>query len=209
MKISFLYLLLLSITFVACSVEGENSHISQQHNLVRNDSTKLFKQRAKRLEKFKNRNLAELTQNKEVWILISKSEYTLAIMHQEDTLKLYPAVFGFNPKDDKRREGDGCTPEGEFKVISAYKHRKWNKFIFYNYPTSDSWQKHKQAKREGKIDKNATVGSELGIHGVPKGYDYMIDTCKNWTLGCTSVKNKDINEFYPYIKENTKIKIVK
>lgn len=206
MKNYFLAIILLVLIFSACSLENQNT---QENKFVTKVRTQSLKNRKQKLAKFGDKNLAKLAQDKEIWILISKSEYLLAIMHQKDTLKVYPAVFGFNPKDDKRREGDGCTPEGEFNVISAYQHQKWSKFIWYNYPTEDSWRKHKQAKRRGNIGKEATVGSELGIHGVPKGRDSMIDELKNWTLGCTSVKNADINEFYPFVKENTRIRIVK
>ena len=136
---------------------------------------------------------------------IDKSEYTLSILASGDTIKQYPVVFGGNPVDDKRREGDGCTPEGEFGIITKYPHKSWSKFIWVNYPTEDSWRKHNQAKREGDIPASATIGGEIGIHGVPRGMDELIDQKVNWTLGCISLKNKDVNEIYPYFSESTRI----
>lgn len=144
----------------------------------------------------------------ELTLLIDKSDYTLRVCHKESVLKSYPIVLGFNPVDDKRREGDGCTPEGSFGVRSMYAHRSWTYFIWIDYPNSDSWKKHKKAKADGSIPPNATIGGEIGIHGVPEGADYLIDDKVNWTLGCISLKTNDIKEIYSVIGKTTRIKIV-
>lgn len=146
---------------------------------------------------------------RDISILIDKSEYTLTVMKDTLAIKEYPVVFGGNPVDDKRMQGDLCTPEGTFKMISKYPHKSWSKFIWIDYPNHSSWQKHNEAKRKGAIPQNAKIGGEVGIHGVPRGTDHMIDMKYNWTLGCISLKNKDIDELYPYISESTRIVITK
>jgi lipoprotein-anchoring transpeptidase ErfK/SrfK len=78
-----------------------------------------------------------------------------------------------------------------------------------NYPTEDSWKKHRQAKEDGLIDESDGIGGEIGIHGVPWNMDYLIDDRMNWTLGCISLKNDDINDFYPCILEGTLVIIEK
>ena len=147
--------------------------------------------------------------NKQLSINVDKSDYKLALLADTIVVKEYPVVFGGNPKEDKLRQGDQCTPEGKFKIRSKYPHKSWSKFIWIDYPNRNSWNKHNQAKREGKIPEDATIGGEIGIHGIPEGLDFMIDLRRNWTLGCISLKNKDIEELYPYITENTIIKISK
>lgn len=87
--------------------------------------------------------------------------------------------------------------------------KSWSKFIWINYPTEDSWKKHNNAKEVGNIPSDAKIGGEIGIHGVPHGMDEYINLKYNWTLGCISLKNKDVNEIYPYIQEQTKIEIRK
>ncbi|MFK7904000.1 MAG: murein L,D-transpeptidase family protein [Chitinophagales bacterium] len=144
---------------------------------------------------------------KKIQIYISKKDKELHIISDSITLKSYPVVFGFNPIDDKRIEGDGCTPEGFFEVRDRYPHKKWSKFIWINYPTKDSWRKHELSKEQGSIAETASIGGEVGIHGVPSGQDFLIDVDQNWTLGCIALKNKHINEFYPYIQKGTKIEI--
>jgi murein L,D-transpeptidase YafK len=142
-------------------------------------------------------------------IEIDKSRYILSVRVDSILIKQYPVVFGANPMDDKLRQGDRCTPEGRFRVISKYPHRKWDKFIWIDYPNEQSWEKHRQAKRDGIIDESAEIGGEIGIHGVPRGTGAMINLRINWTLGCIALKNKDINDLYPFIQTGTVVIIEK
>lgn len=138
-------------------------------------------------------------------IHIDKSDYELSIFSQGKVLKKYPVVLGTNPVDDKRCEGDRCTPEGKFGVRDKYAHKKWNKFIWIDYPTAESWTKHNATKRAGKISADATIGGEVGIHGVPDSCDFWIDEKNNWTWGCISLKNADLDDFYPFVTSKTSI----
>jgi murein L,D-transpeptidase YafK len=144
-----------------------------------------------------------------IFLLIDKSDFKMYVRIGSQILKDYPVVFGKNTVDDKLMQGDNCTPEGTFYMISKYPHKEWSKFIWLNYPNEESRRKHNAAKMNGQIPKNAKIGGEVGIHGVPKGMDFLIITRYNWTLGCISMKNKDVDELYPYILKTTKIEIRK
>ena len=175
-----------------------------------NSKPKISKLFTVNLTQKENTPLSEIIpEETEISILIDKSDYQLQIYASDTLVKTFPIVLGGNPLDDKLREGDQCTPEGNFKIVSKYPHKTWSKFIWINYPTDDSWRKHNKAKEDGVIPKNATIGGEIGIHGVPKGTDVMIKTHVNWTLGCISLTNKDVNEIYPFIDKNTVILIRK
>ena len=141
-------------------------------------------------------------------IYIDKSDYYLAVKHADSVLITYPCVFGFNAVDDKAREGDGCTPEGSFGVRSMYAHKSWKYFIWIDYPNAESWRRFKQRKANGDLPMDASIGGEVGIHGVPDGMDHMIDKRNNWTLGCISLKNEHITDLYKSINKFTKIEIV-
>jgi len=84
-----------------------------------------------------------------------------------------------------------------------------NKYVFFDYSNTESWKKHNLAKQKGEIPIDAKIGGEIGIHGVPKGTDFLIDLKTNWTLGCIALKNKDVNEIYPFISKNTMVVIKK
>lgn len=148
----------------------------------------------------------KLDKNK-LYIFIDKSDYKLSLKIGETVVKGYPVVLGFNPMDDKKQEGDGCTPEGTFKVQSKYPHKSWSKFIWFDYPNDDSRKKFETRKKNGEIPKNARIGGEVGIHGVPGEMDELIDQGQNWTLGCISLKTADINEIYALVKVGTKVVI--
>jgi murein L,D-transpeptidase YafK len=141
-------------------------------------------------------------------IKITKSEYVLGVYNDTLLLKNYPVVFGPDPENDKLRRGDGRTPEGIFKLKSKYPHKTWSKFIWIDYPNEESWRKHDLAKKDGLIPVDSDIGGNIGIHGIPEGGDYAIDYRQNWTLGCISMKNADVNEIYPFIHPNIMIEIL-
>jgi len=140
---------------------------------------------------------------------VDKSDFVLSVMADTMILKQYPIVLGENPVDDKLRQRDQCTPEGEFKVKAKYPHKSWDIFIWIDYPHEQSREKLRRAKQEGTIEEHEKIGDEIGIHGVPNGTDEIIDFGMNWTLECISLKNKDINDFYPFIKKGTPVIIQK
>jgi murein L,D-transpeptidase YafK len=141
-------------------------------------------------------------------ILIEKSKYRLTLYHDRQPIKSYPIVLGGDPVGDKLKEGDNKTPEGIFKLRDLYPHSDWSKFLWIDYPTEDSWKKHLQAKREGRITWSESIGGEVGIHGVPEGQDSLINNRTNWTLGCISLKNKDVDELYHYVRIGTLVEII-
>lgn len=141
-------------------------------------------------------------------ILVEKSQYRLTVFHNLQPVKSYPIVLGSNPRGDKLAEGDRKTPEGIYLIRSLYPHQSWSKFIWLNYPTSESWREHLTAKLTGKLNWSSTIGGEIGIHGVPEGSDNLVDSRTNWTLGCISLKNRDVDEIYKFIGNGTVVEII-
>jgi len=142
-------------------------------------------------------------------ILIEKKSYKLSLIAENNVVKEYPVVFGKNSIDDKLMEGDMRTPEGNFKIRDLYPHKSWSKFLWIDYPTKNSFKRHNEAKKIGQIPADSEIGGEIGIHGVPKGKSYLINKKINWTWGCISLTNKDIDELYQYANRGMEIKIIK
>jgi len=140
---------------------------------------------------------------------ISKSLFTLTLYKNDKPIKTYPVVLGSDPENDKLMEGDGCTPEGIFRIRNKFPHPKWSRFIWIDYPNDQSWEKHQLSKQNGKIPPNATIGGEIGIHGVPDSDDALVDEGINWTAGCISLKTDDVKEIFEYVSPDTIIEIVK
>jgi murein L,D-transpeptidase YafK len=144
-----------------------------------------------------------------VYLVIDKSDYELNVYDDRGWFATYPVVFGNNSLDDKRMEGDRCTPEGVFRVISKKFHDKWDRFMALDYPTKESYEKFKLRKMRGEIPTDAKIGGGVGIHGTWPHDDYIIDRYKNWTMGCISMKNEDIEDIYSYLPIGTKVIIRK
>ncbi len=145
---------------------------------------------------------------KELKIYVKKAKRTLSVIYKDSCLITYPCVLGFAPEGDKMQEGDGKTPEGKFGIKSMYPHKSWTYFIWFDYPNKTSYARFEKRKKDGTIPKNARIGGEVGIHGVPDGYDSAIDEKQDWTLGCISLKNADITDLYKSISQETKIESV-
>ncbi len=160
----------------------------------------------------KNRSLTTILGDRidkqQTSILIEKSKYRLTIYQNRQPIKSYPIVLGDHPTGDKFIEGDRRTPEGIFHIKDMYPHPQWSKFLWLDYPTAYSWKKHLAAKQTGKIPWYATIGRDVGIHGVPTNGDAMIDQQVNWTWGCISLKTADVQEIYQASQPGTLVEIL-
>jgi lipoprotein-anchoring transpeptidase ErfK/SrfK len=144
-----------------------------------------------------------------IYIIVDKSDYELSVFDEQGWYATYPVVFGNNSLADKKMQGDRNTPEGTFRIISKRIHDKWSRFIALDYPTRESWEKFNQRKQRGEIPPTAKIGGGIGIHGTWPHEDFQIDRYMNWTLGCISMKNTDVEELYGFIGSGTKVIIRK
>ena len=144
-----------------------------------------------------------------VKIVVDKSSYELYVYDADGWYATYPVVFGNSTLDDKKMEGDRNTPEGNFKIVNKRVHDKWDRYLGLDYPTQESLTKFKERKKRGEIPASAKPGAGIGIHGTWPRDDYMIDRYKNWTNGCVSLKNSDVEDLYSYIPIGTPVTIRK
>lgn len=144
-----------------------------------------------------------------VRIVIDKSNYELYVYDKLGWFATYPVVFGNNSLDDKKMEGDRNTPEGNFKIANKRVHEKWDRYMGLDYPTSESLAKFNQRKQRGEIPRYASPGGGVGIHGTWPHEDFVIDRYKNWTNGCISLKNEDVEDLYSFVPVGTPVSIQK
>lgn len=138
-------------------------------------------------------------------ILIDKSDHVLVLYQNQQAIKKYKVVFGSDDLADKMMEGDRKTPEGQFKIINKRIHPKWHRFLHIDYPNEASREKFNERKKQGIIPINAKIGGSIGIHGTWPNEDFAIDNTQNWTLGCISMKNKDVEELYQLVPVGTTV----
>ena len=141
------------------------------------------------------------------YIVINKAKYELKVFDSKGWLVTYPVVFGSSDLRDKLYAGDKKTPEGTFTVVSKKVHPKWDRFMMLDYPTQESYAKFNQRKTQGIIPSDAKIGGGIGIHGTWPHEDFQVDRFRNWTDGCISMRNKDVEELYNMIPVGTKVMI--
>jgi murein L,D-transpeptidase YafK len=144
-----------------------------------------------------------------VYVIVDKSDYELHVYDEEGWYATYPVVFGNKQQGDKMMEGDRKTPEGSFRITGKRPHNKWNKIMLIDYPNKESWEKFNRRKAQGLIPKTAKIGGGIGIHGTWPNDNIVVDDYKNWTQGCVSLRNVDMDEIYQFIQPGTRVIIRK
>lgn len=140
-----------------------------------------------------------------VYIVVDKSDYELKVYDEEGWYATYPVVFGSKDLTDKMMEGDRRTPEGSFKITAKRPHQKWHKMLMLDYPTPASWQKFNARKSNRQIPQGAKIGGGIAIHGTWPNDNIVVDDFTNWTNGCVSLKNEDLDELAGYLPIGTKV----
>jgi len=147
-------------------------------------------------------------------VVIQKSRRELLIFDGNKLIKSYKAALGTNPVDDKRKEGDGCTPEGEFYVCTKNDRSRFHLFLGISYPNVEDAERGKSTRliSESEYSQiveaiantkrppwNTKLGGEIGIHGGGAESD--------WTLGCIALSNSDIEEVFMFVNLGTSVTI--
>jgi murein L,D-transpeptidase YafK len=142
-------------------------------------------------------------------IIVDKKQYAVRLYYRHRLIRVYKAVFGPQPMLNKCMEGDRCTPEGMFTIKNKNPNSRYNKFMLLSYPNDSAIARFNSLKQKGSIPASARIGGDIGIHGIWKGGDDMIEMGVGWTDGCVALKNKDIEDLYSMVGVGTKVLIRK
>lgn len=141
--------------------------------------------------KFKRYNGPEVT-----YIVVNKDDRRMYLLHQDKVLAKYKIRLGFAPIGHKVFEGDGRTPEGYYIIDRRNPNSRYHLSLGISYPN----QKDRAvAKALGK-----EPGGDIFIHG-QENIGRKDDG--DWTWGCISVTNKEIEEIYAMVNDGTPIAI--
>src|SRR6266850_2189828 len=147
-------------------------------------------------------------------MIVRKASRRLELYSDSGLLKTYKVGLGLNPVDDKKEEGDRCTPEGEFYIFT-----KNNKSAYYlslgiSYPNVEDAERGlrdglisraqhdaivQAIKRKTAPPQNTELGGDIYIHGNGAGSD--------WTWGCVALENESIRELYDAVRVGTPVTI--
>lgn len=131
-------------------------------------------------------------------VIVEKEARKMYLLSGTRILKSYDIGLGFAPAGHKAFEGDGRTPEGNYIIDRRNPNSEFHLSIGINYPSEEDI---KRAKALGK-----DPGGDIFIHGRPMKY---LGGGRDWTEGCISVTNREMEDIYAMVRNGTPISIMK
>ncbi|GHA47465.1 hypothetical protein GCM10008927_10340 [Amylibacter ulvae] len=142
--------------------------------------------------KFKVYNGPEVT-----GVIIYKKRRKMKLLHFGKPLREYDIDLGFAPKGHKLREGDGRTPEGLYTINRDNPNSKYYLSLGVSYPNSRD--------RARAAAAGVSPGGDIFIHGGPRYRGER--NKKDWTHGCISVSDAEMEDIFAMVKVGTPIMI--
>ncbi len=136
-------------------------------------------------------------------IVVDKSDHVMHVFAKDKKIATFRIGLGFNPVGHKQQEGDKRTPEGRYML--DYKNAKstFFKSIHITYPNAAD---KATARRLG-----VSPGGDIMIHG--QANDLAVRAAidrlpsPDWTYGCISMKNEDMQRLWDLVSVPTPIVI--
>lgn len=141
--------------------------------------------------------------NNTTCIIVDKTGRTCNVYKGGNLEATFSAELGPNWMVNKLYQGDMSTPEGLYNVVSKMSggETRYYKALLLNYPNEDDKKRFQSNKRNGTIDRNASIGGLIEIHGHGgKGSD--------WTNGCVALSNRDMDTLYSLCNTGTEVLII-
>jgi len=134
-------------------------------------------------------------------VLVEKSARKMYLLKDGERIREYDVSLGDDPVGHKRQEGDEKTPEGKYVIDWRNPNSSYHLSLHISYP--DDADKS-QAERRG-----VSPGGAIFIHGRPNGFGWSEALFKgrDWTDGCISVSNREIEEIWDLVDNGTPIEI--
>jgi murein L,D-transpeptidase YafK len=135
----------------------------------------------------------EWAADEDYFVVVERSCRTMSVYRRGKWLRTYENVsFGRMP-GVKQYQGDKRTPAGLYKIIGRRVHPRWSRFLLLDYPNRNDSENHPDP------------GSQIGIHGSDE--PILNNTGVDWTLGCVSLLNDDVKDFYKLVPDGTLVLI--
>ncbi len=141
--------------------------------------------------KFKRYRGPEIT-----YVVVNKGARTMKLLHHDKVLEDYNIKLGFAPVGHKAIEGDGRTPEGIYLINRRNPNSRFHLSLGISYPNA------RDRERAHAIGK--PPGGDIFIHGQRNP---LRKDDGDWTWGCISVTNKQIEKIYAMVRDGTPIQI--
>jgi len=129
-------------------------------------------------------------------LVVLKKERRMTLLRHGEVLSSHRIDLGFAPVGHKRWEGDGRTPEGRYFVNRRNPNSRFHLSLGLSYPNARDVA---AARADGK-----DPGGDIFIHGTG---DPSIRRPADWTEGCISVSNREMERIYARVRTGTPVDI--
>ena len=146
----------------------------------------------------------------EPWVVVvRKACRSLDVYHYGGRVRSFPAVFGLNGSGSKLYEGDRRTPTGLYMIVDKRPHPRWRRFLLLDYPNAQDLHRYWLAMEGGDLPRRGDgyvgAGGAVGIHGTDK--PGLNARGVDWTWGCISLQNADIDDLARLVPVGTLVLI--
>jgi hypothetical protein len=147
-------------------------------------------------------------------VVVSKSKRQLLLYAGGAVVRTYKVALGANPSDDKVRQGDRATPEGDFYICVKNARSNFYLSLGLSYPNAEDAERGLRDKLITRAERERIVraiqnkrrppwdtalGGEIFIHGG--------GTDGDWTWGCVALSNADIRELFDALPMGASVRI--
>ncbi|MFN2530617.1 MAG: murein L,D-transpeptidase family protein [Pyrinomonadaceae bacterium] len=148
-------------------------------------------------------------------IVVHKRERRLELFAAETLIGTYKIGLGFNPGPDKKQEGDGATPEGDFYIFTKNDKSAYYLSLGISYPNVEDAERGVRdgliSKAESKAIANAIEQKKMPPQYTKLGgliYIHGNGAASDWTLGCVALENGDMRELFDAVSVRTPVRIL-
>jgi murein L,D-transpeptidase YafK len=135
-------------------------------------------------------------------VQVHKTDRVMHLLHHDRVLETYDIDLGFTPEGHKQFEGDGRTPEGLYFIDRRNPRSAYHLSLGISYPNA--------ADRAFAAAQGKSPGGDIFIHGGPQtpADKARARQTSDWTWGCVSVTDREIEEIYAMVRDGTPVWIL-
>lgn len=130
-------------------------------------------------------------------VVVDKGRRRMVLLHHDQVLQAYRVDLGFAPDGHKRQEGDGRTPEGRYLIDRRNPNSAFHLSLGISYPNATDIAAADAA--------GVSPGGDIFIHG--RGGHHR-GKGRDWTAGCISIRDREIEDVYAMVRDGTVIDIL-